>query len=536
MSVKNLTVMLDCSRNAILTVENVKKFVDLISKMGYNGLMLYTEDTFEVEGEKFFGYKRGKYTVKEIIEIRDYCNEKGVELIPCIQTLAHLGTIFRWKEYGNICDVNDILLIDDERTYVLIENIFKTLSKAFTSRRVHIGMDEAYMVGLGKYMQKYGSQDKIDLLIKHLGKVVEISQKYGFRPMMWSDMFFRLLSNGEYYGGTADISSRKEIKGLLESVDIVYWDYYSTEKKHYDEMFYAHNALTSTPIFAGGIWSWNGFAPYNCFSQEVAKASLDSCKDNGVDEVIFTMWRDHGAECSFFALLPALFYSAQTAKGESNLNKIKQEFFELTGIDYDVFCSLDLPNAISNKTKTDNPCKNLFYNDVFLRIFDCCVPEGTFKTYSENQKILRANGEKAGEYKYLFDCMSALCGVLAIKCELGIKTQQLYKKQDKEGLKRLAENEYFELINRIEEFYEKFRAVWYKENKTYGFEVQDIRIGGLICRIKNCRKMLLDYCSGLIDIIEELEEEVFDFDGKDEWQRETSNRNEWYIAVTANVV
>ena len=27
MSVKNLTVMLDCSRNAILTVENVKKFV-----------------------------------------------------------------------------------------------------------------------------------------------------------------------------------------------------------------------------------------------------------------------------------------------------------------------------------------------------------------------------------------------------------------------------------------------------------------------------------------------------------------------------
>ena len=65
MSVKNLTVMLDCSRNAILTVENVKKFVDLISKMGYNGLMLYTEDTFEVEARSFSVTKEANILLKK---------------------------------------------------------------------------------------------------------------------------------------------------------------------------------------------------------------------------------------------------------------------------------------------------------------------------------------------------------------------------------------------------------------------------------------------------------------------------------------
>ena len=52
-------VMVDCSRNAVMTVEQLKKFITVISKMGYNQLHLYMEDTYEVNDEKFFGYLRG---------------------------------------------------------------------------------------------------------------------------------------------------------------------------------------------------------------------------------------------------------------------------------------------------------------------------------------------------------------------------------------------------------------------------------------------------------------------------------------------
>ena len=49
MDKKRLGVMVDCSRNAVMKVETVKKFIDAMSKMGYNMLMLYTEDAFYVE-------------------------------------------------------------------------------------------------------------------------------------------------------------------------------------------------------------------------------------------------------------------------------------------------------------------------------------------------------------------------------------------------------------------------------------------------------------------------------------------------------
>ena len=58
----NFGVMIDCSRNAVPSVERLKLFFSVIAKMGYNVAMLYTEDTFEVENEPYFGYKRGRYS------------------------------------------------------------------------------------------------------------------------------------------------------------------------------------------------------------------------------------------------------------------------------------------------------------------------------------------------------------------------------------------------------------------------------------------------------------------------------------------
>lgn len=41
-------LMLDCSRNAVMTISMIKKFIDIMKKMGYTSLQLYTEDTFGV--------------------------------------------------------------------------------------------------------------------------------------------------------------------------------------------------------------------------------------------------------------------------------------------------------------------------------------------------------------------------------------------------------------------------------------------------------------------------------------------------------
>lgn len=93
-------VMIDCSRNAVPNVAGLKRFFDILSQMGYNLAMLYTEDTYEVENEPYFGYKRGRYSASELRELDDYAASVGIELGPRgIQTLAHLNAAFAGAEY-----------------------------------------------------------------------------------------------------------------------------------------------------------------------------------------------------------------------------------------------------------------------------------------------------------------------------------------------------------------------------------------------------------------------------------------------------
>ena len=78
MEFDRLGIMLDCSRNGVLTVASVKHYMDILSKLGYNCLMLYTEDTYEVDNQPFFGYLRGRYSQEELKELDSYAAGKGI--------------------------------------------------------------------------------------------------------------------------------------------------------------------------------------------------------------------------------------------------------------------------------------------------------------------------------------------------------------------------------------------------------------------------------------------------------------------------
>ena len=84
-----------------------------------------------------------------------------MELIPCIQTLAHLNALNRWPEYKRTLLMWMIfLLAQDERVYLLIDHMFATLADSFTSRVVHIGMDEAHLLGRGRYADLHGVEER----------------------------------------------------------------------------------------------------------------------------------------------------------------------------------------------------------------------------------------------------------------------------------------------------------------------------------------------------------------------------------------
>jgi len=522
-------LMLDCSRNGVVNPEAVKRYIDILARLGYNCLMLYTEDTYEVDNQPYFGYLRGRYTQKELKEIDAYAVSKGIELIPCIQTLAHLPGIAKWRAYKPLMDVNDILLCEDPRTEQLIEDMFTSIEKSFTSRIVNIGMDEAHMVGLGKYLEKHGYQNRFEILLKHLNKVCEIAQRHGFKPIMWSDMFFRLVNKGAYYvtDCTIDESVTKKVP---ECVSLVYWDYYSDDKNRYDGMIRAHRQFNNELWFAGGLWTWRGFAPKNARTLDFVSAAMSSVLENDLKNVIFAAWGDGGNECSPFAILPSLYYVSQRAKGIEDMERIKAGFYQEFGIAFDDFMLLDIPNAVTYAPNEEkNPEKYMLYNDCLCGRFDTTVPDGFVPKYAECGEKLAKLADHP-EFGYLFDVEAKLCDVLQVKYTLGARTRKLYRSGDMQGLKDIIAD-YDRVLALLEPFYQAHKTRWYRDNKPFGFEVQDQRIGGLKLRITHCKEILQDYISGKIPMIEELEQDILP-----EYGPECAVHNTWAREVSVNFV
>ena len=476
-------VMLDCSRNGVMNVSALKKFVKIISSMGYNAIMLYTEDTYEVVGEEYFGLFRGKYTIAEIKEIDAYALSLGVELIPCIQTLAHLDTLLRWHAYESIADTPDCLLVGEEKTYELIEKMISSISNTFSSKRIHLGLDETFNIGKGKFFDKNGYAERSEIFAKHYSKVVDIAQKHGFSPIVWGDMLvdFELKAN----------------------CTTVCWDYYTEDKNIFGQKLKSHLLSGDDVWYAGGVISWLGFAPYNQFSSNVLKEHLCVCKENGINNFIVTLWGDDGKECSYFSTLPALFSAIkywQFGEVESYLG----EFENIVGVSYSDMLMLDEVNNIGEKIKWQNPNKYLLYQDVLLGIYDSTVSEIYPSCFANTAKKLELCA-KNKVFGYLFNTLASLCRVLEVKCSIGKRTRNAYKSKDKNALRELL-TDYLKLIELLNAFYEKFRTLWQIENKTVGFEVMDIRLGGLIMRIKNAERTVRDFLDGRIEKIDELEE------------------------------
>ena len=532
---RRLGTMIDCSRNAVMTVPAMKRWIDLTADLGYNCLLMYLEDTYEVEGHPYFGHLRGRYSPEELRQIDEYAAAKGMEVIPCIQTLAHMGAIFHWQVYKDVRDADDILLAGDDRVYDLIDKMFATLTKSLRTKIINIGMDEAIMLGRGKFQTVNGYQDRFEILMNHLNRVSEIAKKYDLELLMWGDMFFRLASGGSYYDESVSISDH--IKSLIpDNVNLIYWDYYATEQERYDQRARSHNAIKKDIWFAGGLWCWSGFTPHNDFANVTMAMATKSCMDNGVQDVFMTMWGDDGAECSRFSMLPALYSVSQYARCNWDVESIKQGFEEKYGIPFDDFMQLDLLGTANEKEKLIvTPDKYMLYCDCLMGQFDNKVRPGDAQAYGACAQRL-SKWEDHPEFGVQFATQKALCRVLEIKFDLGVRTRKAYLDGDKQALQALLAD-YDTLLDRVEEFYRAFQKRWLSENKIFGFDVQDQRFGGLKHRIRHCRERIADYLAGKLDRIDELEQPVLDIQGLGEkGDGRPIQYNSWNGSVTACIV
>ncbi len=524
-SIETTGFMIDLSRCGVLTVASVKDVIERMALMGLNMLMLYTEDNYEIEKYPYFGYMRGAYTKDELKELDSYALTFGVELIPCIQTLAHLGAILRWKAFEDVMDTSTVLLVGEEKTYELIEEMIKTCREAFTTDRIHIGMDEAFDIGTGQFFQRNGYVPSTEIMNTHLKRVSEIVEKYGYKPMLWSDMFFTSCNNEKYYY-IPDTQFPEDFKNNIpKNLQMVYWDYEGDHEERYDAMLSAHERLGHEIVFAGAVWSWNRLAPnYQKFFM-TARASLAACRKHSVKTAFMTIWGNGGTQTNFYENLPVIQLWAELRyNAEVSDEMLAERFAACTGYDLDAFKLLscddfDIEDIKENFARSRaflciNTSIQIFYQDILYGLLDKTLSGYDFKShYRKYLDAIEKVGDQ-GDMNDIFEIHKVLYSAISRKSDMGILLTDAYRAGDKVKLAELLEEAKI-LLTEIEKLHDMYYALWHKTYKAFGWEQFDMKLGGLEARIKTAINRISQYLSGDIDSIPEFEAERLYFDGYD---------------------
>ncbi len=517
---KTLGVMFDCSRNAVFKLEPFKSYLRKLALMGYNMVMLYTEDTYKLPGEEYFGYMRGAYTLEEMREINRCAMALGIKIIPCIQVLGHLEQIFKWDAYGKIKDNGLVLLIDSPESYELIEKMIRFWHEALGCDRIHIGMDETHGMGRGNYMDLHGYQDPVELYGRHLQKVNEICRKYGMKPLIWSDMYCRLGAPDHRYFNLDTQFTPEIIDSVPDDVDIVYWDYYNQDVEFYDRFIQIHCQLGVKPVMATGLWTWTRLWCDHDMNTRTVVPCLEACRRNGLDEVIFTLWGDNGCCCDIGSALADLNWAADmiwdnndfTAKNFSVITRggNYEDHLEAAHL-LEGYIWAGYPENCSHHTSIGIQC--LLWDDPLQAIL--CNNERLFnpgygQTVCENLKHVcekfrnnRAD-HQAGDFNHLWVIADFLYRKIKFRNEL----EYAWKHQRRDILQKLAEQDLPQLMNACSLVTESFRNVWLRYYKPFGLEVIQIRQGGQLVRLQEAQTRLKEYLDNTITDIPELNESV----------------------------
>ncbi|MEA2012159.1 MAG: family 20 glycosylhydrolase [Verrucomicrobiota bacterium] len=506
-------IMLDCSRNAVIKVSHLRNWLRCLALLGYNQAMLYTEDTYELPEEDFFGYMRGPYSQDELLELDEYASRLGIELIPCIQTLGHLEQILKWKTYEDVKDTPSVLLAGEKKTYELIEKMIEFWSDTFSTHRIHIGMDETHDLGRGQFLDKNGYKTNFDIFNEHLKKVTEICEKNQMKPMLWSDMYFRMGSKtGDYYDKKSDIPE-EIIAKIPEKSQLVYWDYYHDDKEFYADWIERHRAMNHEPIMASGVWTWKKVWYDHTTTKKTAIPCIEACIEKNVKEIIFTMWGDDGAYCDFDSAFAGLAYVAEKAYSNGNILKedLSARFKAVCEGDYEAHILAGKLNdyLAPGPLLWDDPLLGIYLSN--MRIQGEIDLDLMAIKYTKLSKELKP---------YIEDCNTGsirhawlLARLMAYKTDFDEQIYMAYAANDYTEMKKVCKF-VTKIIDLLEKVMDSYRNLWLHRYKPFGLEVIQIRFAGQIARFQELSKRLHEYMNGERMTIEELDGNLYSPGGK----------------------
>lgn len=500
-------IMLDMSRNGVMTPEALKEYFSYMAMMGLNSVGLYMESMYTLDGYPYFGYMQGRYTKDELRAIDDYGNMFGIEVYPHIATLSHMEKYLKFREAFPVRDTARMMLVGADATYKLIDAMLTQLKECFRSKKIHLCMDEAWYVGLGEYYKNNKGKviNQGELVVEHAEKVVKMALDHGYDPMIWSSSFRRF----NVMDDLAKIECFKKV-----TIQGGSYEGEGTEET-FKEIWSKYVNLDSHISFLGGIQTWYGAAPENNFTLGNIQTFLPYCKKYGIDEVMGSVWMNDGTECNhFMSLLGAQGYAEHMYNENVSVEQIKDMFEFVTGASFDAFMDTAyfFNKNMKGKDLKESEGKNfwgktLLWMDPVAGVADYNLYENNMSGhYAEMKEKFKEYKDRKDPFERFYDFYMKLFDVMSIKCYIAERLKKAYEDDDRAVLKKAAEELFPQLKEKVETLRFCHRDLWYATYNPFGYEVLDVRYGGLSARCDSAIYRIKNYLEGKVEFLREFEE------------------------------
>ena len=244
----------DVTRGRVPTLRFLKQLADKLSEYKLNQMQLYIENTYLFRDFSEVWRSDDPLTPEEIIELDDYCYERGIELVPSISTFSHLYQVLRTRQFSYLCELENscddpfdawdkqdhhTIDITNPDSFPFVCWMIDECRPLFRTRLFNLCADETFDLGLGRSQEYCRQVGKDTAYVGFVKKLCDHLIEKGCRPMMWGDII------GKY----PDL-----VQQLPKEMIYLNWGYSPTVKEDESRQFAQAQA---TFYNCPGVLSWS---------------------------------------------------------------------------------------------------------------------------------------------------------------------------------------------------------------------------------------------------------------------------------------
>lgn len=288
-------IMLDVSRGRVPTQATLESIVDLSAHLRLNVLMLYIEHTFAFRRHPEIGEGASPLTAEAILSLDAYAADRGVELVPCLQSLGHMEHVLALPDYAHLAESDRRWSLSPSRpeTYALLEDLYDEFLPLFRSKRFNVNCDEPFDLGRGQSAKRAPQKTPSRLFFDHIQRLRKLSQAHGKQLMIWADFA---------------LQHPAEMDRLGKDVVLLDWWY---------EAEFDADRIKKLRRKGLEVWTCPGTSAWNCLFPRVENAErnitrwADAGRAHGATGFLNTDWGDFGHYNSLGASLQSYAWGAQ---------------------------------------------------------------------------------------------------------------------------------------------------------------------------------------------------------------------------------